>query len=166
MTVPALMRRRMGQGHNLNIVLWMSEVYPVKILCVTFFSNSSWSNGYGSSKVPCKSTLYCHFCPAKWQIFKLGKGDSPTIHPFSFVPGYALGCFTPMHLFRVTPLNLMKMAFYMAKMCPFYKENDRWVKMVGQWYACENLQQILIFSSYPVEEKGVKPPWPFLLQSC
>ena len=34
----------------------------------------------GSSKLPCKNTLYCYVCPVKWQIFKFG------VTPLKFRP--------------------------------------------------------------------------------
>ena len=44
------------------------------------FCNSSWSNCPRSSKLPYKNALCCHFCPAKWQILKVGDDSCPLNH--------------------------------------------------------------------------------------
>ena len=53
---------------------------------VNFFvcSNGSRSNGPRSTKLSCKNTLCCCFCPAEWEIFKVG-GD-PVPYPLLFRP--------------------------------------------------------------------------------
>ena len=51
-------------------------------VCDLFCSKNSWSNVPGTSKLPCRTTLYCRFCPAKWHIFEVGGGgDSPQYSP-------------------------------------------------------------------------------------
>ena len=45
-----------------------------KFFCGLFLSSSSWSNDPVSSYLPRKNTLYCRFCPVKWQTFTVGEG--------------------------------------------------------------------------------------------
>jgi len=66
------------QWRNSNTFLEGIGSFALCKLYVTLFSNSSWSNGLGSSKLPWKNTLYYRFFLSKWQIFKVrGRGGLP-----------------------------------------------------------------------------------------
>ena len=66
---------------------------PVKIFCNLFLFLitvvDQLINGPGYSRECCPAKMHCTsvFALRKWQIIKIGGGDSPLNHPLGFVPG-------------------------------------------------------------------------------
>ena len=84
------------QGHSFSMFGGCQRFCPAKMgpiiselatvfSVICFLTNSSWSGGPGSSKLPCKNTLCCLSRPAKWKIFKV-RGGHPSPYLLSFVP--------------------------------------------------------------------------------
>ena len=66
-----------------NLHLWRTPGMLLAYLWREFYTECTLI--HGSSRMPCKNTLHCRFCPAKWQILKV-RGGCSSRYPFTFRP--------------------------------------------------------------------------------